>query len=331
MVKAFSYGSGSYEIANLLQHQRVDYLGVAFCDEGIELRKSGISIPIMVMNPEKKSFDQMIRYQLEPEIYSFKILDAFAEAVKHNNLLNYPIHLKLDTGMHRLGFEMHDIKNLTASFEQQNLLRIKSIFSHLAASDEEIHDEFTMKQARHFENMANQLQKDGHKSLLHILNSAGIERFPEYQYNMVRLGIGLYGISTVDQAKLRNVSSLYTTISQVKNIRQGESVGYNRSGKAGKALKIGTIPVGYADGIDRKLSNGVGKFLVNGKFAPVIGNVCMDMCMIDITETGGEEGDKVFIFNENNPVTLIAKQTGTIPYEVFTGISSRVKRTYFQE
>ena len=332
MVKAFSYGSGSFEIANLLQFHRVDYLGVAFADEGVALRKAGITMPIMVMNPEKSSFDQIIQYQLEPEIYSFKVLKQFAAAVDSFGQVHYPVHIKLDTGMHRLGFMEHEIDELISLFKVQEQLQIKSLFSHLAGSDEEQFDEFTNIQIKVFENSCNKICKVfPHKILLHILNSAGIERFPQASYDMVRLGIGLYGISALDQSNVQQVSTLKTIILQIKQVDPEETVGYSRKFKASKPTSVGIIPIGYADGLHRILGNGAGKLMVNGKLAPIIGNICMDMCMLDLTGIEAREGDEVIVFGNNYPLTALAAQMNTIPYEVLTSISQRVKRVYYQE
>ncbi|MDP4273326.1 MAG: bifunctional UDP-N-acetylmuramoyl-tripeptide:D-alanyl-D-alanine ligase/alanine racemase [Bacteroidota bacterium] len=332
MVKAFSYGSGSYEIANMLQYQRVDYLAVAFADEGISLRDAGITVPILVMNPEVTSYDLMIDYKLEPQIYGFTAIKEFNEAVVRKGLDSFPIHVKLDTGMHRLGFMEEEIDKLIESLKLAKNVHVQSIFSHLAGADEEKHDEFTRSQIACFDRMSSKIMKAFDYTIIrHILNSAGIERFPEAQFDMVRLGIGIYGISAVDQTKVRNVSTLRSTISQIKTVPGGETVGYGRKGKTTRDTKIAIVPIGYADGLNRKLSNGVGKFLVNGKFAPLIGNICMDLCMIDITGIEAEEGDDVIVFGETYTITDVASLLGTIPYEILTGVSSRVKRVYYQE
>ncbi|MEO6884364.1 MAG: bifunctional UDP-N-acetylmuramoyl-tripeptide:D-alanyl-D-alanine ligase/alanine racemase [Bacteroidia bacterium] len=337
MVKAFSYGSGSFEIANVLQFQRVDYLAVAYSDEGIELRKAGITLPIMVMNPEEQSYDSMIQYNLEPEIFSFRILNLFDEAArrsKNESKKTLPIHLKIDTGMHRLGFEEKDINKLIVQIKNNKNLCISSIFSHLAASDETQHDGFTKTQIEKFIFMSDEIASHfSYPMMRHILNSAGAVRFPEAQLDMVRLGIGLYGIGAneMEQMHLQNVSCLKTTISQIKNIPAGESVGYSRKGIVANNRQIATIPIGYADGLSRKLGNGNGKMLVNGQLASIVGNVCMDMCMIDITTIPAKEGDEVIVFGENYTITDMAKAIDTIPYEILTNVSRRVKRVYFQE
>jgi Alr-MurF fusion protein len=337
MVKAFSYGSGGFEIANVLQYHHVDYLAVAYADEGIELRKAGITLPIMVMNPEEPSYDAMIIHNLEPEIFSFRVLKLFDEAVKRNTLSRtdgYPIHLKLDTGMHRLGFEAQDVNELAVRIANSKSLKISSIFSHLAGSDEEQHDEFTLKQIKQLGEMSEVIRaRFNYPILRHILNSAGIVRFPGAQFEMVRLGIGMYGIgvSEADQIHLKNVSTLKTTVSQIKNISAGDSIGYSRKFVADKDIRIATVPIGYADGLSRRLGNGKGKMIIKGIQAPIVGNVCMDMCMLDVSAIQCSEGDEVLVFGEQYSIDLLAKDMNTIPYEVFTGISRRVKRVYFHE
>ncbi len=331
MVKAFSYGSGSHEIANLLQFHRVDYLAVAFADEGVALREAGITMPIMVMNPEWHSFQQIIRYKLEPEVYSFKVLNEFLKEAESEGVTDFPVHIKLDTGMHRLGFLEHETGLLIEKLQAQQTLRIASVFSHLAGSDEEALDYFTREQIAVFEkNSSRIINAFSYKIFRHILNSAGIERFTSSQYDMVRLGIGLYGISSANGA-LRQVSRLKTVILQIKEIPANETIGYGRKYKATETMKIAVLPIGYADGIHRILGNGVGKFFVNGKLAPVVGNICMDMCMIDLRGIEAQEGDEVIVFGDEYPITEIAAQMKTIPYEVFTSISRRVKRIYYQE
>jgi len=332
MVKAFSYGSGTYEIANMLQYHRVDYLGVAFADEGVTLREAGINLPVVVMNPEEESFELMIDYELEPEIYNFRVLNKFNQVVATTGKEQYPVHLKLDTGMNRLGFKPEEIEELIQVLTNKSHLKVCSVFSHLAAADEPEQDEFTQMQIDRFDNESKQIIKAlGYPVWRHILNSAGIERFPDAQFDMVRLGIGLYGISTIEQRELTNISTLKSTVTQVKHVEKGETVGYGRAGKANKNLTIAIVPVGYADGLNRALSNGKGRFWINGYFVPIIGTICMDMCMVNITGCDIHEGDEVIVFGEQIPVTEIAEKLGTIPYEVFTGVSSRVKRVYFQE
>jgi alanine racemase len=332
MVKALSYGSGTHEIASLLQFQKVDYLGVAFADEGVSLRQAGITLPILVMSPEPASFDTILKYQLEPEIYSFRMLESFNRAAILNQEAGTPIHIKIDTGMHRLGFQENDMPHLLHQLGIFKNLKVRSVFSHLAASDEEEQDEFTQEQIRLFGKLADQIADTlGYPFIRHILNSSGIERFPRACFDMVRLGIGLYGISNCFPSQLKNVSSLKSEISQIKVIEPGESVGYGRKGKARDRITIATVPVGYADGLNRRLGNGNGYFIINGKKAPLIGNICMDMTMADITGIEAREGDEVIIFGDIYPVSILAEQLGTIPYEILTGISSRVKRIYFHE
>jgi alanine racemase len=337
MVKAFSYGSGSFEIANILQFHRVDYLAVAYADEGVELRKSGITLPIMVMNPDEQSFDAIIKHNLEPEIYNFRSLKLLEKATRKNIIPdNKPVkaHIKFDTGLHRLGFVTEELDELIDLLKGNKHIYVQSVFSHLAASEDPSEDDFTKGQIDLFREMSDKIKSHtGHPVIMHILNSAGINRFPDAQFDMVRLGISLYGISSnpTDADKLENVSTLKSSISQIKTIQKGETIGYNRKGIAKKEMKIATIAIGYADGFNRSLSNGVGSVLIHGKFVPVVGNVSMDLCMIDITGIEAEEGDDVIIFGKDYPVTELAKATGTIPYEIMTGISRRVKRIYYQE
>jgi len=335
MVKAFSYGSGSFEIANILQYHRIDYLAVAYADEGVELRKAGITVPIMIMNPDQQSFDSIIRHDLEPEIYSFRTLDLLEKEIQTNIIVeNKPVkvHIKLDTGMHRLGFMPGEIEVLVQRLKDMKTIFVQSVFSHLAASEDAAEDNFTLQQIEQFNEMAAKFRKNVNPGILaHILNSAGIIRFPEAQMDMVRLGISLYGITYNENESLENVSTLKSIISQIKEIKSGETIGYNRSGKAEKEMKIAIIPVGYADGLNRKLSNGNGKLYVHGMAAPIVGNVCMDMCMIDITGIKVNEGDEVIIFDKEHPITEIARDIETIPYEVLTSISRRVKRIYYHE
>lgn len=340
MVKASSYGSGSFEIANVLQHHGVDYLAVAYADEGIELRKAGITLPIMVMNPEEQSYNAMIQYNLEPEIFSFRVLGLFEEAIKKYHFESassevlHPVHIKLDTGMHRLGFEEKELNELIIRFKNNKNIVIKSVFSHLAASDSAEHDSFTQMQIQKFKTWSEQITSHfSYKIDKHILNSTGISRFPDAQFDMVRLGIGLYGIPQTEEEKrnLVNVSALKTTISQIKIIPAGESIGYARSSITDKEIKIATLPIGYADGLNRKLSNGKGRVYIQDKPASIVGRVCMDMCMVDITDIHANEGDEVIIFNTNHPIQDLARELETIPYEVLTNVSARVKRVYYHE
>ncbi len=329
MIKALSYGSGNIEIANLLQFHHVDYLAVAFIDEGIELRQSGISLPIMVLNPDPTGFGPLIDYRLEPEIYSLRGLEAIFKILHFRGISHYPVHIKLDTGMHRLGFQEEDISDIIP-FLRRKELNVASVFTHLAASDDEAHDEFTRMQIHIFDRTSRMLSGSLDQSFdKHVLNSAGIERFPEAQYDMVRLGIGLHGIGLNES--LRPVSSFKTTVSQIRKVRKGESVGYSRSGKVGRESLIATIPVGYADGFHRILGNGRGKVWIKDTLVPTIGNICMDMSMIDVTGLDISEGDDVELFGKNQPVTALAEMAETIPYEILTSIPGRVKRVYLQE
>jgi alanine racemase len=336
MVKAFSYGSGSFEIANVLQFHHVDYLAVAYTDEGVELRKAGITLPVMVMNPEVQSFDAMIQYKLEPEIYNFRLLNQLSELLKRGDGTSpaFSVHLKLDTGMHRLGFDEQDIPELIVRLKNNKNIHVQSVFSHLAGSDEAEHDGFTKIQVEKFKQMSDRILPEfNYPVRRHLLNSAGVIRFQEAQFDMVRLGIGLYGFAATshEQAHLQNVATLKTTISQIKNVPVNETVGYNRSGKLKRDSQIATVAIGYADGINRRLSNGAGKMLVNGKKVPIIGNICMDMCMLDITDVNAKEGDEVIVFGAELSVHEMAKSLGTIPYEILTNVSQRVKRVYFHE
>lgn len=331
MVKAFSYGSGSGEIAGLLQYQGVDYLMVAFADEGVALRADGIDIPIAVMNPQPEAFDNMIEFNLEPEIYSLDILKAFDRTLMKHGIRNYPVHLKLNTGMNRSGLDSEDMLALFEFFALPRRVVIRSVFSHLAGSDEAVHDEFTMQQIDLFGEMTEQIQGHfDHKIMRHILNSAGIERFSRYSFDMVRLGIGLHGISAVGAA-LAPVSTFKTYIASIRHVKAHETVGYGRKGIVGQDSRIAVVPVGYADGLNRRLSNGAGEMLVKGLRVPIIGNICMDTCMLDITGTDIQVGDEVEIFGKHIPVTELAEKLGTIPYEVLTGVAHRVKRVYFKE
>ena len=328
MVKALSYGSGTYEIAKLLQHHNAAYLGVAFTDEGVKLRNAGIKTPIMVMNPDEEGFSDIIDNHLEPEIYGFRILNAFAEKVENFASVKVPIHIKIDTGMKRLGFCDFEIDELIHKLKKYPQIYVKSVFSHLAASDEPDKDEFTKFQIEKFKKISARLIKELNYSIdRHILNSSGIERFPEAAFEMVRLGIGLYGFGQ-DNDKLMNVSTLKTGILQIKNVKKGETIGYGRNRTAENDMKIAVIPIGYADGYSRQLSNDVGEVLVNGQKVPVVGNICMDMCMIDITKINAEENDEVIIFGDEYPASKIAEKLNTIPYEIITGIPERVKRVY---
>ena len=332
MVKADGYGTGSYELAKTLQEHRCDYLAVAVADEGAGLRKEGISIPIIVMNPEFGSFNVMFENNLEPEVYSFRLLDAMIRETERRGITSYPIHIKIDTGMHRLGFRPDDIPAVCERIKEQSGVMVRSTFSHLAGSDSPAFDDFTHKQLDTFARAAASLE-DGleHRVIKHILNSAGIERFADHQMDMVRLGISLYGISASGVKGLRNVSTLRTTILQIQHVAAGDSIGYSRRTYVDRASRIAIIPIGYADGLNRHFSNRVGEVLVGGKRCPIVGNICMDACMIDVTDTDAKEGDPVIIFGEELPVSELADRLGTIPYEILTSVSPRVKRVYYQE
>lgn len=332
MVKAYAYGSGDIEVARTLQHHNCDYLAVAVADEGADLRNEGIHIPIVVMNPEMGAFGKIFEYKLEPEIYSSRLLDAFLKEAEKQGLSNYPIHVKINTGMNRLGFDLQEVDDLIAKLQAQKTLLVRSVFSHLVGSDDVSLDDFTEMQAQRFLSVTDKFEQAfSYKIMKHILNSAGIERFSKYQFDMVRLGIGHYGMSAVDNGKLEEVCTLKTTILQIRNVPATETVSYCRNGKLKRDSVVGAIPIGYADGYDRKLGNGVGKVLVNGQFAPIVGNVCMDVCMIDLTGIPAQEGDTVVLFGKGNSINEIAKSLQTISYEVLTGISRRVKRVYFKE
>ncbi|WP_232516299.1 bifunctional UDP-N-acetylmuramoyl-tripeptide:D-alanyl-D-alanine ligase/alanine racemase [Chitinophaga caeni] len=335
MVKAFSYGSGSYEIASQLQFMGVDYLTVAYADEGVELRRAGITLPIMVMNPEPSSFDAILQWNLEPEIYSLHVFQLFEEEVRIAGKTQYPIHLKLDTGMHRLGFEKKDIPRLIKLLMEQDYFHVKSIFSHLAASEDPFMDAFTKKQGELFTEMSGEIRKAlCYPVLRHIANSAAISRHPDLQFDMVRLGIGMYGIdgNPEMQEKLQNVSTLKTTIAQVKKIPAGEPVGYGAKWKSKKPATIATVRIGYADGYPRNLGNGKGKMMLHGQLVPVAGVIAMDMLMLDVSAVPNvQEGDEVLVFGAALPLQQLATWGDTIPYEIMTGISQRVKRVYFQE
>ncbi|MFC2175412.1 bifunctional UDP-N-acetylmuramoyl-tripeptide:D-alanyl-D-alanine ligase/alanine racemase [Bacteroidota bacterium] len=336
MIKASGYGSGSFEIANVLQFHHVSYLAVAYADEGVELRKAGISMPIMVLNPEEQSFDTIIQYGLEPEIYSLRALSLLENAVARNRSLEAPInvHLKLNTGMNRLGFSENELNQLIVRLSNNKQLKITSVFSHLAASENPEQDAFTKRQIAQFERMSAAIKAHfDYPFLRHICNSFGIVRFPEAQYDMVRLGIGIYGVAPDSPItdRLQHVSTLRTTITQIHNLQKGDTVGYGRVETVNDTMRTATLPIGYADGLNRKNGNRQGSVLISNYRAPIIGNVCMDMCMVDVTGIPCQEGDDVVIFGKDLPITEFAKTSETIPYEVLTNISARVKRVYFQE
>lgn len=331
MVKAFAYGSGSEEVANLLQYHRVDYLGVAYADEGIELRKNNISLPVMVMNPSEEGFASILEYNLEPELYSLHILNALVDFL---NGRPCRVHLKFDTGMHRLGFEESELGEVAEILQSKKNITVASIFSHLSGADEKMHDTFSKRQAEVFVGMAIQVERAlGYRPLHHLLNSAGILRLPQYQFDMVRLGIGMYGVDPSEErdANLKSVTTLKTVISQIKKIPAGETVGYGRKGRAERDMTLATLAIGYADGFSRAFSNGKGKVMIKGRLAPVVGNVCMDMTMVDCTEIEAREGDEVIVFGPQLPIHEVARWIETIPYELLTKTSERVKRVFYAE
>lgn len=332
MVKAFSYGSGDVEIAKLLQFQQVDYLAVAVADEGVELRNAGIQTPIIVMNPELHSFQNIINYRLEPNIYSIELLESFLKTASQNALQDFPIHLKIDTGMNRLGLKSeNEINEVISRISSSKSVKISSVFSHLAASDEPDLDNFTQKQIDTFKKFFTIIsQAFPYKINRHILNSAGIERFPKNQFEMVRLGIGLYGVSQTG-LPLQNIGTLKSTISQIKKVQPDETIGYNRKGEIKRESEIAIVPLGYADGLDRKLGNEKGFAFVDGNRVPIIGNICMDMLMLDVTGLNVKPGEAVEFFGSDISISEVAENAGTIPYEVLTGISQRVKRVYLHE
>jgi len=330
MVKAEAYGLGAVEISKTLQAHGCDVLAVAVADEGVRLRQAGITIPIMVMNPEPTVFPICMQYRLEPEVYSFKLLDAFLETSKRLGIQSYPIHIKLDTGMHRLGFVEEDLDRLIDILQHQQILKAASVFSHLAGSDEDTFDDYTQYQWKRFEAMSSRIvEAVPYKVLRHILNSAGIERFSAWQCDQVRLGIGLYGISVANPEAVRPVASLKTRILQIHNYKKGDTIGYSRTTTLQRDSRIAVLPIGYADGLNRR--NRGCEVLVNGGRAPIMGNVCMDVCMIDVTGLHAEEGDTVTIFGDGLTISEVAQRIGTIPYEVLTSVAPRVKRIYYHE
>ena len=335
MVKAFAYGSGGSEIAGVLQYHGVDYLGVAYADEGVELRRSGIHLPIMVMNAEPNTFESLVNFQLEPDIYSFTLLQQFDEFLKQEGMEQYGIHLELETGMNRLGFNVKEINRLALQLRSTNSFRVRSVFTHLVASEDKKEDAFTKKQFELFNEACDELALTiQHPFLRHISNSAAILRDETMQLDMVRLGIGLYGIDTgaTGKVKLIPVATLRTTVAQLKQVNKGETVSYNRKGKIKRDSVIATVRIGYADGYNRRLGHGKGKMLVRGQLAPVIGTVCMDMTMLDVTDIKGvKEGDEVIVFGKKLPIEQVAEWAETIPYEIMTGVSQRVKRLYYEE
>ena len=332
MVKAFAYGAGSVEVSKALQQSGlVDYLAVAVADEGLELRRAGINLPIIIMDPEVAALDLILENNLQPNIYSFQSLENIISAAENKGLEDYPIHIKIDSGMHRLGFFHEEIPALIARLGGQKAVRVQSVFSHFAGSDEAQFDDFTRQQAEYFNDCAETLKAGlGYPIMKHICNSAGIERFPEYQYDMCRLGIGLYGISFAG-AHLQNVCTLRTTILSLKTVAAGETIGYGRHTTLAEPRQIAVIPIGYADGFDRRFSNYGGEVIIRGQRCPIVGNVCMDQAMVDVTGTDAQVGDAVEIFGDRLPIEELSDKLGTIPYEVLTSVSRRVQRVYFYE
>ena len=339
MVKAFGYGAGSVEISRSLQNSGlVDYLAVAVADEGVELRRAGITLPIIIMDPEVAALDLILENNLQPNIYSFQVLENIISAAESKGLEGIPVHIKIDSGMHRLGFYREDMSKLAARLNEQKAIQVTSIFSHLAGSDEAQFDAFTHEQAAYFKECAESLVASlPNRPLLHICNTAGIERFPEHHMDMCRLGIGMYGFSFLTNKplssinNLRNVCTLKTTILSIKTVNAGETIGYGRHTTIDQPRQIAVIPIGYADGFDRRFSNYGGEVVVRGKRCPVVGNVCMDQAMIDVTGTDAHVGDIAEIFGEHLPIAEIANKLGTISYEVLTSISHRVQRVYINE
>ena len=333
MVKASAYGAGSVEIAKTLQDRGVDYLAVAVADEGADLRKAGITSNIIIMNPEMSSFNTLFAYDLEPEVYDFSLLEALIRAAKQQGITNFPIHIKLDTGMKRLGFDpLHDMPALIDRLHHQAALIPRSVFSHFVGSDSPAFDAFSDHQFELFDRASQQLQAAfPHKILRHICNSAGIERFPQRHLDMVRLGLGLYGVDPIDNHIINNVTTLKTTILQIRDVQAGETVGYSRKGLLERNSRIAAIPIGYADGLNRHLGNRHAYCLVNGRKAYYVGNICMDVCMIDVTDIPCKEGDSVEVFGPHLPITILSDALETIPYEILTSVSNRVKRIYYQE
>jgi alanine racemase len=334
MVKAFSYGTGAYEIASLLQFHRVDYLTVAYADEGVELRKAGIRLPIMVMNAEAGSFPLLTGYDLQPELYSMEMADDLARFLRSEGVTGFPVHIKLDTGMHRLGFSVDEVPTLALWLKEHGIFHVQSVFSHLVASEDPEEDAFTLQQQTRFLDACSKLRDGlGYDFLRHIANTAAIRRHPHLQLDMVRLGIGLYGIDPgmPGSGQLQEVSRLKSTVAQVRSVAAGESVGYNRKGRLTRDSVVATIRIGYADGYPRSLGNGAGKVWIRGRLYPVVGNVCMDMTMVDVTDGPGiRAGEEVILFGPELSVGLVARWAGTIPYEILTGISQRVQRVYFE-
>lgn len=332
MVKAFAYGAGPAEIAGFLEYHRIGYLAVAYADEGAGLREAGVGLPIMVMNPEPATLDLMIRDSLEPEIYSFESLNNFISAASRHGLINYPVHIKIDTGMHRLGFLPEEVKSVAGILKDQECIRVISVFSHLAGSDDPSLDDFTRKQADTFLKAADEIRNiTGYPFIRHILNSSGIDRFPQYQFEMVRPGIGMYGVGRFEGLSLKTAVKFKSRISQIKTVKAGEPVGYGCADVSDKDRKIAIIPVGYADGFNRMLGNRKGSLFIGGQRVPVVGNVCMDMCMADVSHVKAITGDEAEIFGDNIRIEEVAEICGTIPYEILTSVPGRVKRVFFRD
>lgn len=332
MVKAFAYGTGSMEVSQALQQcGMVDYLAVAVADEGVELRRAGITLPVIIMDPEVAAMDLILENNLEPNVYSFQSLENVIEAASTKGLEHYPVHIKIDSGMHRLGFYREELPRLIERLQSQKAVQVKSVFSHLAGSDESQFDAFTLQQIRYFDDCAETLKSGlDYPIIKHICNTAGIERFTQYQFDMCRLGIGLYGFSFAGK-KLRNVCTLKTTILSVKTVQAGETIGYGRHTTLDEPRQIAVIPIGYADGFDRRFSNYGGEVLIRGKRCPVVGNVCMDQAMVDVTGTDAQPGDYATIFGDGLPIEELVDKLGTITYEILTSVSRRVQRVYFYE
>ncbi|MFT6002515.1 MAG: alanine racemase, partial [Flavobacteriales bacterium] len=332
MVKAFSYGAGTVEIPKTLEQEGVDYLGVAYTEEGIALRNNGIKTPIVVLNPEPGSFSDLISYELQPEIYSLQELDEFVRDLIVAGRQDYPIHIKLETGMNRLGFLPNEIPKLIQYIKSQPEVYIKTVFSHLSSADDKEEEDFTLGQIKKFELYSNQLTSAFNYPIdKHILNTAGIENYPEYQFDMVRLGIGMYGINVSDNSEIKPISSLKTVIIQLKKLNKGDSIGYGRQTIAEEGMIIAILPIGYSDGLRRSLGNGNYSFYVNGEQCSLAGNICMDICMINVTNCEVKVGDEIEIFGEHNSIEDLANTMGTIPYEVLTSISQRVKRVFYKD
>ena len=329
LVKANAYGHGAVEFASLMESAGADYLAVAYPVEGVELRDAGITSPIMVLTAGTDFFEEIIDNSLEPGIPNLSALKALVEVLNKRGVTDFPVHIKLDTGMHRLGFMTEEMSELTDFLKDCPAVKVKSVYSHLAASDDPSHDEFTLGQIELFKTNADKLTAVlGYKPLYHILNSAGIERFPQYQFDMVRLGIGIYGVSALPDVKLSPVASFKCKILQIKTLNPGDgTIGYGRHGKISpEGTVIATIPVGYADGLDRHLSRGAGSFSLNGHRVPTIGNICMDMTMLDITGVDAQVGDTVTIFGADPTISELASILGTIPYEILTSVPRRIER-----